>query len=173
MMQSVHFFVSLILITNFHWLHSSFTFVLDLNTFKFTNIAIIFCKYALISSYKNDEIVFFPYFSLLFPSFMNYIICMSPDFITHSLFYNYNLQVCFNHCLSIKIQCLRTVLSVQYFALPFVFFGESHSLVVFWSAYENHIPQVTACFHSICLFAYTWKFGLYTNSWLTLVLRTM
>ena len=32
MMQLVHFFVSLVLITNFRWLHSSFTFVLDLNT---------------------------------------------------------------------------------------------------------------------------------------------
>ena len=87
-----------------------------------------------------------------------YYLYITRFYYPYSLFYHYNLQVCFNLCLSIKIQCLRIVLSAQCFALPFIFFGESHSLVVYWSAYENYMPQVTAYSHSmsICLYMKVW-----------------
>ena len=46
---------------------------------------------------------------------------------------------------------------MQCFVLPFIFFGESHSLVVYRSAYENYIPQVTASqYMSICLYMKVW-----------------
>lgn len=104
----------------------------------------------------------FFHLSLLLPSFTNYIICILPQFIFIYIFCNYIFRF-----VLVFISQLRFKAYGYFFQCSFLFCQssllchESHPLGVFsGSAHENYTPQVTACFHNICLFAYTWIIDL-------------